>query len=1276
MLKTMLALFIGCVTILPLSASTPPVIISEFMAENDGYLLDSFGNSSDWLELQNTTGHPINLENWSLTDSAKSPAKWIIPAVTLPPWGTLLIWASNADQRDPTKELHTNFALSKSGEYLGLYDTNRVLVYAYAPTFPAQYENVSYGVAVCVFTNTVALVSNTSPVTAYCPSDDSLGTTWRQRDFDDSGWSSGTLPAGYGTKNPSWVSEVNFSLLEMAQGAPGVYLRSAFDLDDAGGVLSLSYNMTYDDGAAVFVNGTFACSANSPSFATLSYTNYASSILGDPSTLDDTDVTSVTNSLADGANVLAVHLMNCNATSSDIFLKPELTAAIKTMIATNEPTFLTSPTPGTLNGDETTQRLPQTVTYSVDPGIFTAPFTLTLSGNLANQTIRYTTNGAEPAFTNGTLYTATLAVSNSIHLRARVFDALGRSGETATAQYTFCTNTTASLQFATSLPILVIRETDPDRNGIPTVESTNYTACTVHWIEPVGGSACLTSAPALTSRAGVHVRGSSSSGFAKKPYAFTFWGEDNDDKKVTLEGFPKGSDFALISCYNYDRTYMHDALMFDLSRQIGRYAPRTRWVELFLIGSDFRELSSTNYAGLYVFEERVKAGNDRVPIDDIVSPADTSQPALSGSYLFKTDRVDDDEYSWRTTRNFPNSTGRYMVMAYPKLADLQDAQRDFLVNRFNTVEDLLYGSNTMNPQTGVSQYIDLLSWADFHICKMFSMDVDIFTLSSWFHKDRSGKIMAGPLWDFDRSLGPYGYSEASYPNVKRWDAWTFASEPFTRGDIWGKLHAQPAFRRLYWDRWAELRQGVFSETNLAATITRLKSELPEAAATRDYTKWGQWPTNDAFGRTHSGEVAWMTWFVTNHAAWIDQNQAVKSLLLKPVVFSQGSCIRPAGAWVRVTLTAPEGDLIRYTLDGTDPALWDNTANPSAQTCTSGTTVWLSSSALLFARAYNTSDGKWGLATRAEYLIGGRVAEPGDIEISEIHYHPAAYTDTDPLPECIDRCYEFVEILNVADCDISLTGCRFPDGQPANELTLGPAIIKSGGHAVVARDREAFFTRYGTNVTPVAYWIYGGLSDSGETVRLVAANGVTLDQVDYETKGDWPKSADGDGNSANRTAFGQTATSSDWKGAPPTPGYAGYREWLGLLGLTDDDADDDGDGVANLIEYYTGADPLDPSDGGLSDMQAFTVGEEGLSISYHQALDRSDVTASLQVSEDLLDWADIDSAYLDVENVGDGYLWTLSLPAEEIEAYRQRYFRLSVSPADVTTSGGTLPSVLP
>jgi hypothetical protein len=379
--------------------------------------------------------------------------------------------------------------------------------------------------------------------------------------------------------------------------------------------------------------------------------------------------------------------------------------------------------------------------------------------------------------------------------------------------------------------------------------------------------------------------------------------------------------------------------------------------------------------------------------------------------------------------------------------------------------------------------------------------------------------------------------------------------------------------------------------------------------------------------------------------------------------------------VSVTLTAPEGNLIRYTLDGNDPALWNNQPHPSALSCAPGTTITLSSSALLFARAYNSADGRWGLAARAEYLIGGRYAQPGDLQLSEVNYHPAMDATAKHLPELNDRSYEFVEILNVAACEICLSGCRFPEGKPADELILGATILKPGEHAVIARHSEAFKERYGSAVTPIAYWLYGGLDDSGETVTLLNRNGIVLDLLDFKTKGKWPKSADGDGDSLNRTTFGPTERQ-PWQAAVPSPGYGGYWEWFGLRGLSSLEGDDDGDGVANLIEYYTGADPQDPSDRGRSDMQGIHAGEDGLCVSYHQALDRPDVWALLEESEDLIEWTDTDSSCLAVESTSNGYLWTFRQSAEELAAHPQRYFRLRVAPATLSISGGTLPPALP
>lgn len=274
------------------------------MAENNNYLRDAFGKSSDWIELQNTTGRPVNLDGWSLTDNISLPAKWVIPSVTLPPWGTLLIWASGSDLRDPAGELHTNFSLSKSGEYLGLYDADRTLVYDFGGAFPPQYENITYGTAFTVLTNSAVLVSNTSPVRAHCPPSAALGTTWRQLAFDDSTWAAGILPAGYATKNPAWLPQINFSLQGMAQGKPGVYLRIPFALDDASAVTALTYGMSYDDGAAVFINGTHACSANAPDVAALTYSSYSVAILNDPATLSPSNITAAATALADGPNLI------------------------------------------------------------------------------------------------------------------------------------------------------------------------------------------------------------------------------------------------------------------------------------------------------------------------------------------------------------------------------------------------------------------------------------------------------------------------------------------------------------------------------------------------------------------------------------------------------------------------------------------------------------------------------------------------------------------------------------------------------------------------------------------------------------------------------------------------------------------------------------------------------------------------------------------------------------------------------------------------------------
>ena len=125
-------------------------VITEFLAQNTSNRTDEDGKFSDWIEIHNPDpAAALDLAAYYLTDDATNPTQWQFPAgVTLAPGAYLLVWASGEDRRAASGPLHTNFSLKAEGEYLGLVKPDgQTVASAYAPAFPAQRQNVSYGVA-------------------------------------------------------------------------------------------------------------------------------------------------------------------------------------------------------------------------------------------------------------------------------------------------------------------------------------------------------------------------------------------------------------------------------------------------------------------------------------------------------------------------------------------------------------------------------------------------------------------------------------------------------------------------------------------------------------------------------------------------------------------------------------------------------------------------------------------------------------------------------------------------------------------------------------------------------------------------------------------------------------------------------------------------------------------------------------------------------------------------------------------------------------------------
>lgn len=125
------------------------VFLSEFLASNSGNasnsLKDELGNAPDWIEIHNSRPEPVDLSQCHLTDNAGNLTKWKFPNGTLiPADGYLVVFASDRNT-NVNGQLHTNFRLSASPGFLALTDPAGAILSAFAPTYPAQTADISYG---------------------------------------------------------------------------------------------------------------------------------------------------------------------------------------------------------------------------------------------------------------------------------------------------------------------------------------------------------------------------------------------------------------------------------------------------------------------------------------------------------------------------------------------------------------------------------------------------------------------------------------------------------------------------------------------------------------------------------------------------------------------------------------------------------------------------------------------------------------------------------------------------------------------------------------------------------------------------------------------------------------------------------------------------------------------------------------------------------------------------------------------------------------------------
>ncbi len=370
----------------------------------------------------------------------------------------------------------------------------------------------------------------------------------------------------------------------------------------------------------------------------------------------------------------------------------------------------------------------------------------------------------------------------------------------------------------------------------------------------------------------IEIRGSSGQmmDWPKKQYGFETCDSLGDNRNVALLGLPAENDWILYPPYS-DKSMLRNVLAYRFARDMGRYASRTRFCELVLNGE---------YCGVYVLLEKIKRDKRRVNVAEL-QPDDNSGDELTGGYIIKVDRSAGEENEGWTSPFSPNpffSRVEYLFH-YPKPADISQAQQDYIENYITAFETIMDQSDW---KLYYQEYFDVDAFIDFWLINELTKNVDSFSLSTFFYKNKDSKdkrLVMGPVWDFN-----LGFGNVNYFDGQKIDGFILDRKVQTMEEIpvWFQTLARDQeIRSLFAARWQELRGSLLAPARINSLIDSLTTVLDEAQE-RNFTCWpilGQqiWP-NNYVGQSYSDEIVYLKDWIQQRCEWIDNETKTNTLV--------------------------------------------------------------------------------------------------------------------------------------------------------------------------------------------------------------------------------------------------------------------------------------------------------------------------------------------------------------------------------------------------------------
>lgn len=584
-----------------------------------------------------------------------------------------------------------------------------------------------------------------------------------------------------------------------------------------------------------------------------------------------------------------------------------------------------------------------------------------------------------------------------------------------------------------NLPIVVI-DTDIDPlTGLPAVISDEpkvlgsmkiiyHTDGSRNYLSDISNPALLN----YSGRIGIEIRGTTSALLEKKPYSLTTLRNDNiSNNNVSILGMPGENDWVLNSLA-FDETLVRDYLAYHIARTMGNYAARGRYCEVIVNG---------DYKGLYIIMEKLKVNSDRINILRI-GAADNSLPNVSGGYITKCDKTTGgDPVAWSFPTNDMNKNADF-IHESPKPASITSQQDAYIYNQFLSLETEVQNSNT-SIVNGFPSIIDIPSFVDFMLLNELTSNVDAYQYSTFFHKDRNGKLRAGPVWDFNVA---WGYDPAGRSGF---NVWQFSNIDNLGAKFWKNLFENPLFHCYLVKRWNELiANGKPFDYNEIEQVADSLDNLLVEAAQRENARWFTiFDHNARFGELKTWLQARINWMSTNLGDITNcsfpslPNLVISKIHYNPV--AAGGYSSNDLEFIEITNNSNASvDVSGYYLR----ELGVSYIFPNNSTILPNSKVYLASNATAFSSFYGISTSavfSRNLSNRSQKIS---LADPYGNIVDFVEYFDAA-----PWPASADGTGPYLSLINLS-FDNSLAASWTTSTQPLSGSTLPVLFLSFTGKA--------------------------------------------------------------------------------------------------------------------------------------------------------------------------------------------------------------------------------------